>query len=133
MTRKNPDKRTAKRLKKLEDERQAKKVKICQYRIKGESYRTIGARFGMSHQAIANICNLLLVVVKPARKVIRHGPRGGRITTVPKRNTASRKVSRAFWPRRGQGRDLELRRNVMRSRRPSSRRGRSTVSSARRR
>ena len=69
MTRKNPDKRTAKRLKKLEDERQAKKVKICQYRIKGESYRAIGARFGMSHQAIANICNLLLVVVKSARKV----------------------------------------------------------------
>lgn len=84
MTRKNPDKRTAKRLKKLEDERQAKKVKICQYRIKGESYRTIGARFGMSHQAIANICNLLLVVVKPARKVIRHGPRGGRIMTITK-------------------------------------------------
>jgi putative transposase len=78
MTRKNPDKRTAKRLQKLEDEKQALKVKICQFRIEGMSLRDIASKVGLSHQAVYNICDLLLSIKTPARMIAVRGPRGGK-------------------------------------------------------
>ena len=77
MTKRSPDCRTAKKLKKIEDERQAIKVKICQLRIEGHSLRDIGKRFGFSHQRVKDICDVLLEVETPARHRIFKGPRGG--------------------------------------------------------
>lgn len=98
MPAKNPDKRTAKRLEKLEREKQAKKVKICQYRMKGLSYRDIGRKVGMSHQAVSDICRKLLKVVKPARKIVKRGPRGGKITVTEKEKLEFRKGFKKLLP-----------------------------------
>jgi putative transposase len=78
MTKKNPDKRTAKQIQKVEQGKQARKVKICQYRIEGMTFRGISEISGMSHQAVADICRKLLEIKIPARKIAVRGPRGGK-------------------------------------------------------
>lgn len=50
MTKRNPDKREQKRLKKIEDEKQAKRYRVALLVKEGKSLREAGEAIGMSHE-----------------------------------------------------------------------------------
>lgn len=54
MTRKTPDMREAKRLKKIEDEKQSKRMKAAYMVMDGHSYREVAKCLHVSHQTVSN-------------------------------------------------------------------------------
>ena len=69
MTKRNPDKREQKRLKKIEDERQSKRYRAAELVKDGYSYRAAAEMLGTSHQFVSDWSHTLLDMRTVRRRV----------------------------------------------------------------